>query len=244
MQNALTPSATVPAAPSPTQTNNPLLQTAVVNSTPKPNIWTELATLNHFDPYQIYDVTIQADNKTYIVRFLDGTQKTVANPAYQGDATHTVYTITYVSGETWSNTNDNAKINPSIMDMGGFPSLPGQYTDPATGKQLVGDYVEWTKKKYGNSTDILGLNGAAADSAAHGAPVNWSVKYIGKAAIADPAQPTTTTQHTNAAPPTGTPNIGSGSTAAIINNSQCYPTPVYGRNPDGTMYIDHYIPCK
>lgn len=124
-----------------------------------------------------------------------------------------------------------------VSDWGGFNNI--QYNQKASDGKYYGSFVDWTIAQWGSGTDPLGLNGCFKNA---NSPQNITYVYI--QSIADPTAPTTTTQHTNAAPPAGTPNIGSGSTAAIINSSQCYPTPVYGRNPDGTMYVDHYIPCK
>lgn len=227
LQNALNP-AIAPAAPAATQTNNPTLNK--VNQPLIPALYQQLATLNNFDPLKIFDVSIQADNKTYIVRFTDGTQKTVANPAYQGDATHTVYTFKYDSTEAWNSSGDNPLVNPSILDKGGFNDISGAYHDPATGQVVNGSFLMWCKKKFGNSTDILGLTGYIQYAASMGVPVNWSVKYQGETPIVAPTPGQTGT----AKPDTSHPN-GSAPSGAYADYNKPAPAVVCAPDANGNM---------
>ena len=215
LQTILTPQAKPPIAPAPTQTNNP---TVKPTQPLIPGLYQRLADLNHLDPLSFYDINIQGDNKTYIIRFLDGHQQTVPNPDYMGDQTHTVYTIKYDKDEKWDSSGDNAMVNPQILDKGGFNDISGAFHDPATGQVINGSFLLWTKKKFGNSTDILGMTGYIQYAASMGAPVNWSVKYQPTGSITAPTPGATG----NATPSTSHGNAPSGAYADYNTKPPAY----------------------
>lgn len=166
-----------------------------------PPIYQKAATQLGIDPLTIYDISISADNTQLLVRVKDGRTLTTTNPEYvpKISGTKATYIIKYDNSEAFSK-NGMWNQNPGINDTNGFNNIGvgspefdkiyGVYPIKRADGTPVTSFLDWTKQKWGNSTDILGLQGYAAYCQSLGDPLPFIVTYKGEKPITTPSAPT------------------------------------------------------